>query len=282
MAGAQRSQQVFTLGLNGKIYRSMDAGEHWSTVGRLPRLATSSNGGFLFTNPGRSKTLFASTFFEPIRHQPTYYGLFISTDGGRAWRMVLSDLLVTKMQFDPQDSRWVYARTTDGVLLRSANGGSSWVDVSPFGDHFFELDFFVDRADPRRIVATSATTLFTSDDRGDSWSSALLDLPAFGYFIPLGSASAGRWFGGFRSYEPSSNRRSMLRTTKARPGGLWVVAWRRSTLPASPLAQLRATVFMPSGLRGCSARRTKGRPGAGCARPASGPLPSTPPMVVTF
>ncbi len=54
-------------------------------------------------------------------------GLFRSTDGGESWKPVgkgLRDMAVVVV--NPKRPAEVYAATTDGMIYRSADGGTTW------------------------------------------------------------------------------------------------------------------------------------------------------------
>lgn len=54
-------------------------------------------------------------------------GLFKSTDAGETWKPTASGLKnLAAVTVNPRKPNEIYAATTDGILFRSADGGSTW------------------------------------------------------------------------------------------------------------------------------------------------------------
>jgi len=126
-------------------------------------------------------------------------GAYITTDGGRSWRMFNLRGVAETFAFDPQDPDVIYAGNM--ALWRSEDRGRTWSMLLPdpargtvehtTGDHgsgFFASDddrvdaagirveaLAVDPADSKRlymVLEDEAPAVWLSEDRGETWSDA--------------------------------------------------------------------------------------------------------------
>jgi photosystem II stability/assembly factor-like uncharacterized protein len=98
---------------------------------------------------------------------PAYLGVIRSGDGGRTWSVVsrLGDADLHKIVL--AHGRLYAFDAVLSALLVSRDGGRTFTEnFTPRG---LIIDFEVDPADPRRIVAANADQLFRSQDTGASW-----------------------------------------------------------------------------------------------------------------
>jgi photosystem II stability/assembly factor-like uncharacterized protein len=153
------------------LYRSTDGGDHWTLVsGAASGLPTEKLGrirlAFAPSKPGRVYALLDAKTG----------GLFVSDDGGLAWRRVSSDRRIWErgwyfagVTVDPQNADVVYA--CDTAMYRSADGGRTFVPFkgAPGGDDYHQL--WIDPADSRRMILASDQGAVVSVDGGTTWSS---------------------------------------------------------------------------------------------------------------
>ncbi|MCJ7822887.1 MAG: hypothetical protein MUQ26_07425, partial [Armatimonadetes bacterium] len=126
-------------------------------------------------------------------------GAYITTDGGRSWRMFNLRGVAETFAFDPQDPDVIYAGNM--ALWRSEDRGKTWRMILPdparntvehtTGDHgsgFFASDddrmdaagirvaaLAVDPADSKRlymVLEDQGPAVWRSEDRGETWSEA--------------------------------------------------------------------------------------------------------------
>ncbi|HEY5881231.1 MAG TPA: hypothetical protein VIU11_20125 [Nakamurella sp.] len=113
-------------------------------------------------------------------------GIFRSRDGGETWSgniasTVLPGRTVTRLESRPDDADVVYATVANfgsRHLFRSADGGSTWVDVD--GGRLPDAPLHcvcVPAAHPTRVYVCGDAGVFVSDDEGGSWASLTGNLP---------------------------------------------------------------------------------------------------------
>lgn len=171
-AGTLTPNGVPSLG----VYKSTDGGATWTAISA--GLVDPFTGfapldvGALAIDPGTPSTLIAGTRFSEI---------FKSTDGGTSWYPVTAGgysagLQVFAIQYDPSNSKTVYAASTLG-LLKSADGGESWVTFGNAGVSFSTL--MVDPSSPSTLYAGNQTGsgIYRSTDGGSHWSAIRVGLP---------------------------------------------------------------------------------------------------------
>jgi photosystem II stability/assembly factor-like uncharacterized protein len=111
-------------------------------------------------------------------------GIFRSTDGGESWAPSnhgLPALAIQELAVDPRDARTAFAATDWGTnaetLLRTRNGGASWIPIGRRGwGNPAALAFDPRRAGVLYVATAFARTdrgevsgLFRSTDQGDTW-----------------------------------------------------------------------------------------------------------------
>lgn len=113
--------------------------------------------------------------------------LFRSTDRGRSWKRADAALpqtcpavllpRVTKIQFDPGDSKVVWAGLEIGGVWRSEDGGQSFRNTSKGIGSEDIHDISVVRHGSTELYAATNKGLFVSHDRSESWSEVAFPSP---------------------------------------------------------------------------------------------------------
>ena len=172
-------------GAGGRLYRTTDAGGHWSVV-------SSPSVTVLAVDPRNSSTLYGADG----------EGLFKSTDGGVRWNASGAGLpcpcYVPTLAIDPGNSSVLYAAFTstsgdvNGGVFKSTDGGATWAGASA-GLPVYELAgrrpysameaLAIDPADPRTLYAAPGLILsagggvYKSTDGAATWSAVNSGLP---------------------------------------------------------------------------------------------------------
>jgi photosystem II stability/assembly factor-like uncharacterized protein len=170
------------------IYRSADAGRHWTKVG----LESTQTIAKIRVDPDDCDRVLVAALGHPYGPS-TERGVFRTTDGGRTWKNVLFrndhtgaiDLAVA-----PGEPRTLYASFWDvnrtpwslssggpgSGIFRSTDGGDTWTEITrspglPAGT-LGKIGLAVSGANPRRvwaIVEARDGGVFRSDDAGATW-----------------------------------------------------------------------------------------------------------------
>jgi len=150
------------------LFASYDGGESWQLLKKVS---------------GKSVQAVA---VDPRAKQIVYFAtsnqIFKSSDCNRSWQTVyletIPELEITDLAIDNYDSAKIYAGFSDGRLIRSNNGGSSWVILNNFQSSVKQI--LINPQDTRLLyVVTSRDGIFRSNDLGATWHSLDKSLEAF-------------------------------------------------------------------------------------------------------
>lgn len=117
------------------IYKSTDAGEHWtySSKGLPTRVFSGDQVGItdLVADPQDPRTLYAVLEVDLMNSPHDPGGIYQSTDGGANWK-ALAALPVppTTIAIHPANAKILCAGCTNGAIFRSEDGGATWKDCS--------------------------------------------------------------------------------------------------------------------------------------------------------
>jgi photosystem II stability/assembly factor-like uncharacterized protein len=119
---AAEPQRVYIATASGP-YRSDDEGQRWELINDgLQRPYTLH----ITSAPDEADLVLVSVSSNAGRQNPQ---LYLSTNGGREWQLVEaigSDDMVVAMDWDPGDSRRIYAATDGGGIFCSSDRGRTW------------------------------------------------------------------------------------------------------------------------------------------------------------
>ncbi len=163
-------------GPQGGIYRSTDAGEHWTKLTRGLPPQTGRIGLDVFrANPRVLYAIVESDFggagVEPFDDRQRSGGLFRSEDGGDSWTRVNDynprPFYFSKVRVDPHDDQrvyllgWVlYVSDDGGRTLRAGGARTPHVDL-----HALDIDL----ADSDHLLLGTDGGIYQSFDRGATW-----------------------------------------------------------------------------------------------------------------
>ena len=173
------------------MFRSDDAGAHWSAVG----LADTQQIGRILVDPRDAQTVLVAALGHPYGPNAER-GVFRSEDGGRHWTKTLfhdADTGAIDMAYQPDNPDVVYAALWQtrrppwsvyppssgpgSGLYKSTDGGRSWAQVTGHGLPAApaRIGIATSPASPSRVYALIDTRdgqgagLYRSDDAGANW-----------------------------------------------------------------------------------------------------------------
>ncbi len=115
---------------DGAIYKSSDGAETWTPLA-LPSGVNGPNG--LAIDPRDPQRLYLAAWARQLGMHGEDGGIYLSTDGGRSWRNVLSrDQHVYDVTIDPRNPRVLYASGFESSAWRSTDAGEHWQRIAGF------------------------------------------------------------------------------------------------------------------------------------------------------
>jgi len=167
---------------DGAVYRSTDGATTWRKV-RLPAGLNGPTG--LVIDPEDPNRLYLSSFGRFQLGAPgssVQGGVYLSTDGGRAWRPVLTaGQYVYDVTLDPARPQVLYATVFESSLWRSADRGEHWTRVPGFNVKNAHRAI----ADPHHpgmiFVTTYGSSVWYGPEQGDPASLEDIETPQAGY-----------------------------------------------------------------------------------------------------
>lgn len=213
------------------LWRSGDAGETWEPA--APGIASTDITAVAVGPTERSRTLGVVY----VGTEPS--AVFRSDDGGEMWRDLsgMRELdSATTWSFPPRPDthhvRWiepdplvpgrVFVAIEAGALLRTPDGGRTWVDRVPGGPYDTHTAA-THRLAPGRVYSAAGDGYFESEDAGDTWARRVGGL-RHRYLVGLAldpsnpetiivSAAEGPW----TAYDPEHAEAYVYRTAARRP-----------------------------------------------------------------
>lgn len=147
----------------GAVWKSLDGGAHWFAASEG---FASSDITALSVAWGGSGRVWAGT--------PG--GIYQTESGGASWQRVWSvpglpdrslDHWILSLATDPADPEVAWGGTWSGVVLRTTDGGASWVEI-PLKSGAVN-DITVDPQDPEVVYVAAGQGIFKSTDGGITW-----------------------------------------------------------------------------------------------------------------
>ncbi|MFN2635999.1 MAG: WD40/YVTN/BNR-like repeat-containing protein [Gemmatimonadaceae bacterium] len=158
--------QLVSGGAGSGIFKSTDAGEHWSEITRNPGLPQSVIGNIgLAVSPANPKVVWAIV-------EADSGGVYRSADGGATWTRTNSERRLrqrawyyTRIFADPKDEKTVYVLNTG--MYRSIDNGKTFRPITvPHGDNH---DLWIAANDPQRMIESNDGGANVSFNGGRSW-----------------------------------------------------------------------------------------------------------------
>ncbi len=164
----RRPWKLSSGGPGSGVYKSTDAGAHWTKISAHPGFATGTLGkSGVAVAPSNSNVVYVVV-------QAHDGGVFRSANGGATWTRVNSEQKLRQRAFyymslvvDPHNPNTVYAPQVDGLLV-SRDGGRVWTRLrTPHGDNHI---VWVDPTNTRVLLEGNDGGATVSTDGGKSWS----------------------------------------------------------------------------------------------------------------
>jgi len=149
------------------IYESLNGGEVWRKIQGIP--STSRRTRDIVQHPSKAGTLFAGTT----------EGFWLSTDGGRSWKMTTKRFIeINSIAVHPDEPERVFIGTNNYGVLVSNDGGRNFAPANENFTSRFTFTITADIEKSNRLYATTQNTatsggfVFISDDGGATWKQA--------------------------------------------------------------------------------------------------------------
>jgi photosystem II stability/assembly factor-like uncharacterized protein len=147
------------------IARSIDGGITWTRRDLSKELFGVATGSMAI-DPEKPDTIFVAYSCIGLSGCTRGGGVMRSTNGGKNWSAVLSNVSTEAVTTDPVTSGVVYAKTPSGVL-QSVDSGSSWQVIGP-AQQTGGL-FLVDSTTGMTLYLIDRASVSGSHDRGKTW-----------------------------------------------------------------------------------------------------------------
>ncbi len=153
-------------GSGSGLYKSTDAGEHWTNITRNPGLPTGTLGNIgVAVSPVNPRRVWALV-------EADSGGVFRSDNAGATWTRTNSERTLrqrawyyTRIYPDTKDTNTVYALNTG--MYRSTNGGKTFRGIEvPHGDNH---DLWIAANDPTRMIEANDGGANVSFNSGKTW-----------------------------------------------------------------------------------------------------------------
>ncbi|MCH7827271.1 MAG: hypothetical protein IIC75_04750, partial [Bacteroidetes bacterium] len=157
------------------IWKTTDRGVNWTQLSSTANL-NFQNVTRIIIDPTNPDILLASTS-AGWKGSSVTSGIWMSTDGGNTWMQKYSTTsTVEDLVANPSNFNTQYATINGAGVIKSLNGGNSWVSSSSGIAGTARMEIAVAPSDTSKIYASSelnviggAATLYVSDDAGATW-----------------------------------------------------------------------------------------------------------------
>lgn len=156
---------VFMVSGEGNLYVSNQFGESWKRL--LPEAAAVYT---VEAAPSQQGVFFASITYKDRAK------IVKSENGGVDWREVYTEAgktnYITQIRANPFNNNSVLAANSEGLMVRSSDGGNTWQATFPFQE--LVINFVYDPANENYVWALTSQGLWLSQDNGTSFTKTAL------------------------------------------------------------------------------------------------------------
>lgn len=119
---------VYAGTVDNGIFKTVDSGETWQPIVFPPKKIYS----FILDKNDPDKTMFASGVINGFAK------IFRTEDGGTEWKAVYSEpevkTVITVLAQNPHNNKILFAGTSTGTVIKSADGGDTWKNIGKLLD----------------------------------------------------------------------------------------------------------------------------------------------------
>lgn len=156
-----KPQDIFAGSSQGKVFASIDGGQHWTehSTGLPPTVSINT-----LSFDATGKKLYAATTA----------GLFVSNDAALRWIPVGKAAAnraynYTTLAFDLKASQTIFAGTASHGILMSPDSGNTWSSINTGLPPAITINALVFDVLSGQLWAATASGVYRSDDRGRIW-----------------------------------------------------------------------------------------------------------------
>ncbi len=155
----------------GRVYKTTDAGANWEEVYTEPVVGTRVTALKLL--PQNPDVIYIGTSINSSRNST----IAKSFDAGKTWKNLrTNNETILAIDFDPENAEQMYVHTSQNDVLRSYDGGLQWESITDYerteeqeGFNGTIHSFFVHERNPGELYIGTDTSLYKSENYGDSW-----------------------------------------------------------------------------------------------------------------
>ena len=152
------------------VYKSIDGGTNWTETTVY---------GYAFTNTIAINPVHHDTLFLGVELIATGgYGIYRSVNRGNSWARVYTQQSISTITIDPMVTNTIYAGSTSAGVLKSTDGGTTWV---PMNDGLSNLEIHAIAVDPYNsnvVYVGTESGIYKSSNGGSSWVPLNTGLPS--------------------------------------------------------------------------------------------------------
>jgi photosystem II stability/assembly factor-like uncharacterized protein len=146
---------------DGGIVKTEDGGDTWNFTNFV-----SGRPYAIEIDPGNNKVIYASGIWQKRGK------MFKTEDQGATWKEIYTSPVdgpfITSSAMDKNDTQTLYIGNTDSQILKSTDGGSSWVNIYKANASISKI--FLDKSDSNIVyVLTITGSLYRSRDAGQTF-----------------------------------------------------------------------------------------------------------------
>lgn len=151
------------------LLKSIDSGVTWFSVNKgMP----TQNGTLLAIDPNNPQILYSDTFNNAEYPEGwASSSLYKSIDGGNTWNLAtLQNKRIAGLHVDPLNSNILYVNTVDEGIIKSMDGGETWIRINNGISDLQVTSLAIDPTNPNILyIGTFQSGVYKSTDAGFTW-----------------------------------------------------------------------------------------------------------------